>query len=75
MMSFRPKPLTLFQKPVKKHKGGLTMGILDLIIIILLIAWIGGFSLHIAGGLIHILIVIAVVLLIIRLLGIGRNRL
>lgn len=49
------------------------MGILDLIIIILLIAWIGGFSFHVAGGLIHILIVIAIILLIIRLLGIGRN--
>lgn len=51
------------------------MGILDLIIIVLLIAWIGGFSLHVAGSLIHVLIVIAIVLLIIRLLGIGRNRL
>jgi len=51
------------------------MGILDLIIIILLIAWLGGFSLHIGGGIIHLLIVIAVILLIFRLLGIGRNRL
>lgn len=51
------------------------MGILDLIIIILLVAWLGGFSMHIAGGLIHILIIIAIVLLIIRLLGIGNNRL
>ena len=51
------------------------MGILDLIIIILLIAWIGGFSLHVAGGLIHVLVVIAIVLLVIRLLGISRNRL
>jgi len=30
------------------------MGILDIIIIILLIGWIGGFSFHVAGGLIHI---------------------
>ena len=74
-MSFRSKPLTLFWELVKKHHGGLTMGILDLIIIILLVAWLGGFSMHVAGGLIHLLIVIAIVLLIIRLLGIGRNRL
>jgi hypothetical protein len=47
------------------------MGLLDIIIIILVIAWIGGFSLHIAGGLIHILLVIAVIILIIRLLGLG----
>jgi len=49
------------------------MGILDLLIIILILAWLGGFSLHLAGGLIHILIIIAIVLLIIRLLGIGRK--
>jgi len=51
------------------------MGIIDLLIIILILAWIGGFSFHIAGGLIHLLIVIAIILLIIRLLGIGKNRL
>lgn len=51
------------------------MGLIDLIIIVLLVAWLGGFSLHVGGGIIHILIVIAIVLLIIRLLGIGRNRL
>lgn len=51
------------------------MGLIDVLIIILLIAWLGGFSLHIAGGFIHILIVVAVTLLILRLLGIGRNRL
>jgi hypothetical protein len=45
------------------------MGLLDLIIIILVISWLGGFTLHIAGGLIHILLVIAVIVLIIRLLG------
>lgn len=48
------------------------MGILDLIIIILIIAWIGGFSFHVAGGLIHILIVLAIILLVLRLIG-GRN--
>lgn len=51
------------------------MGLLDLIIIILILAWLGGFSLHIGGGIIHILIVMAIVLFVIRLLGIGRNRL
>lgn len=45
------------------------MGILDIIIIILVIAWLGGFSLHIGGGLIHLLLVIAVIVLIARLLG------
>lgn len=45
------------------------MGILDIIIIVLIIAWIGGFSLHIGGGLIHIILVIAVIVLVARLLG------
>lgn len=42
------------------------------IFIILLILWILGFSFHIAGGLIHILLVIALVVLIIRLIT-GRT--
>jgi len=74
IMSFRSKQLMLFQELVKNY-GGLNMGILDILIIILILAWIGGFSLHVAGGLIHILIVIAIVLLIIRFLGNGRNGL
>ena len=41
--------------------------LLWLIIIVLVILWLGGFALHIGGGLIHILIVIALVLLIYRL--------
>lgn len=49
------------------------MGILDIIIIILILAWLGGLSFHIAGGLIHLLLIIAVILLIARLLGVGRR--
>lgn len=47
------------------------MGILDILLIILVISWLGGFSLHIGGGLIHILLVIAVIVLVARLLGVG----
>ena len=47
------------------------IGLLDIVIIVLIIAWLGGFSLHIGGGLIHLLIVIAVIVLIFRLLGNG----
>jgi Family of unknown function (DUF5670) len=39
---------------------------------ILLILWLLGFSFHIAGGLIHILLVIAVVVLVINLIS-GRR--
>jgi hypothetical protein len=44
------------------------------IFVILVVLWLLGFSLHIAGGLIHILIVIAVVVLIFNLVS-GRRRL
>ena len=37
------------------------------IMVILLVMWLLGFSFHIAGGLIHILLVIAVVVLIVNL--------
>lgn len=47
------------------------MGLLDIIIIILVISWLGGFSLHIGGGLIHLILVIALIVLIARLLGVN----
>jgi hypothetical protein len=42
------------------------------IIVVLFILWLLGFSLHIGGGLIHILLVLAVIVLIFNLLS-GRN--
>ena len=42
------------------------------IFVILLVLWLLGFSLHIAGGLIHILLVVAVVVRIINLVS-GRS--
>jgi len=42
------------------------------ILVILLILWLLGFSLHVAGGLIHLLLVVALVVLIIQLLT-GRR--
>lgn len=44
------------------------MGILDIIIILLVIGWLGGFSLGFGGGLIHLLLVIAVVVTLIRII-------
>jgi hypothetical protein len=38
------------------------------IAVILLILWLVGFSFHVAGGLIHIILVIAVAVVVIRLL-------
>jgi hypothetical protein len=42
------------------------------IIVILFILWLLGFSLHIGGGLIHILLVLAVIILIFNLIT-GRR--
>jgi hypothetical protein len=39
------------------------------IFVVLLILWLLGFSLHIAGGLIHILLIVALIVLIINLFG------
>jgi hypothetical protein len=46
------------------------MGILDLLIVILVISWLGGFSLKIGGGLVHLLLVLALIVLVARLLGV-----
>jgi hypothetical protein len=42
------------------------------IFVILLIMWLLGFSLHVAGSLIHLLLVVALVVLVINLLS-GRR--
>jgi len=42
------------------------------IVAVLLVLWLLGFSLHVAGGLIHLLLVVALVMVIVNLLG-GRR--
>jgi hypothetical protein len=42
------------------------------IIVVLVILWLLGFTFHVAGGLIHLLLVVAVVVLVINLLS-GRR--
>jgi Family of unknown function (DUF5670) len=42
------------------------------VFIVLLILWLLGFSLHVAGGLIHLLLVVALVVLVINLIS-GRR--
>lgn len=42
------------------------MGIIEIIAIILIIMWLGGFALNIGGGLIHILLVIAIIVFLLR---------
>jgi hypothetical protein len=42
------------------------------IVVLLLILWLLGFTLHVAGGLIHVLLVIALVVIVLQLLT-GRR--
>jgi len=42
------------------------------IVAVLLILWLLGFSLHVAGGLIHLLLVVALVVIVINLIS-GRR--
>jgi Family of unknown function (DUF5670) len=42
------------------------------VFVVILILWLLGFSLHIAGGLIHLLLVVALVVLVINLVS-GRS--
>jgi hypothetical protein len=44
------------------------------IVVVLLILWLVGFSLHIGGGLIHLLLVVGLVVLVINLLSGRRSR-
>ncbi|PYR94084.1 MAG: lmo0937 family membrane protein [Acidobacteria bacterium] len=42
------------------------------IVVLLLILWLLGFTMHVAGGLVHILLVVALVVIVLRLLT-GRR--
>jgi len=42
------------------------------IVVVLLILWLLGFTMHVAGGLIHVLLVVALVVIVLRLLT-GRR--
>jgi len=42
------------------------------VLVVLLVLWLLGFGLHIGGGLIHLLLVVALVVLVINLLS-GRR--
>jgi hypothetical protein len=48
------------------------MGLIDIIILILLLSWIGGFAAHVGGGLIHLLLVIALITLVVRIVKGGK---
>lgn len=43
------------------------------ILVVLMILWLLGFSMHVGGGLIHLLLVVAVIVLIFNLVSGRRN--
>jgi hypothetical protein len=49
------------------------MTLLDIILVILILGWLGGFAFQIGGGLIHLLLVIALIGLIFRIFGVRTN--
>jgi len=57
---------------VKKHPQTGATPMIYTIVIILIILWLLGFSLQIAGNIIHILLVIAVIVVLLRLIQ-GRG--
>lgn len=56
--------------PYRHGVGVINMGLLDIIIILLIVGWLGGYSLHIGGQLVHLLLVIAVIVLVARFMGV-----
>jgi hypothetical protein len=42
------------------------MGIIEIVAIILILMWLGGFVLNIGGNLIHILLILAIVVFLLR---------
>jgi hypothetical protein len=42
------------------------------VFVVILVLWLLGFSLHLGGGLIHLLLVVALIVLVINLIG-GRR--
>lgn len=48
------------------------VGMLWIIFVVLLVLWLLGFSMHVGGSLIHLLLVVGLVILVINLLG-GRR--
>lgn len=44
------------------------MGILEIIAVLLIIGWALGLGLHIAGAFIHVLLIVAIILFVLRVL-------
>jgi hypothetical protein len=73
MQSRHDSPFNLNDVKSSSSKGDEKMSIWTILFVVLLIAWIGGFTVfHVAGGLIHLLLLFAVISLILHFV-IGRR--
>jgi hypothetical protein len=57
---------------MQNKKDNQEIDMLWTIVAVLLILWLPGFSLHMAGGLIHVLLVVALIMIVINLVT-GRR--
>ena len=64
--------IPLAQLSLAVTKDGWRIPMLWTIVVLLLILWLLGFTMHVAGGLIHVLLVIALVVIVLRLLSGSR---
>jgi hypothetical protein len=64
-------PKRAYKTPVE-HLWGYAMNLLWGLVVVLVVLWLLGFSLHVGGGLIHLLLVIAVIVIVVRLVT-GRG--
>jgi hypothetical protein len=58
--------------PLRRSSHGEVLRMLWTIFVVLLVLWLLGFSFHIAGSLIHLLLVVALIILVINLVS-GRR--
>lgn len=58
--------------PLLDRKGEAQMGLIWGIVVVLFVLWLLGFAIHIGGGLIHLLLVVALVLVVYNLMT-GRG--
>ena len=72
LFSYRAKQLSRGRDEIHVRVRDWEVDMLWTVLVVLLILWLLGFSLHIGGGLIHLLLVVGLVILVINLLS-GRR--
>ena len=69
---FGAKQISTHRRHQQRNEENRSCIMLYTLAVVLVVLWLLGFSFHVAGGLIHLILVIAVILLVIQLLT-GRR--